>query len=132
MALPDTTSADDWDDELDGDPRGEPEGRRHEVLGVLAVSATVLMTLALLSHDPGGENWVGAVGAGLASVLLRAFGYAAWIIPIELGLLAPRLFRRTRTVLGLATLASTFVFGLTGCALVHLTLSGSEILAGGV
>lgn len=38
-------------------------GRRHEVLGILCASGTVLVTLALLSYDAdGGENWIGPVG----------------------------------------------------------------------
>ncbi|MBW2461246.1 MAG: DNA translocase FtsK 4TM domain-containing protein [Deltaproteobacteria bacterium] len=114
-----------------------PDGRRHEVLGILAAAATVLMGLALWSYDArGADGWVGPVGASVAGMLVAAFGVAAWVIPFEAGLATIRLFGRGRTILGLSTLASTLVTVLVGCALLHLVLDGQTVygghLAGGV
>lgn len=113
------------------------EVRRHEVLGIIALAATALSTLALLSYDAtGGDDWIGLIGRFVASSLVAAFGFAAWIVPLELGLLAVRLFGRRAGLLGLATLASTVVIVLVGCALAHLGLQGQLAfgghLAGGV
>src|SRR5687767_15579493 len=83
-------------------------GRRHEVIGILTAAATVLLSLALWSYDArGGENWIGPVGTGLASLLATAFGVAAWLLPVELALATVRLFSRRLTALGFATVAST-------------------------
>ncbi len=79
---------------------------------------------------------VGAVGDGLATLLVSAFGWAAWVIGMELGLVTLRIFTGRRAILGPATLASAFVVLLIGCALTHLALSGElgigpDNLAGG-
>ncbi len=122
MGAPSTTSCDEV----------EPlEGRRHEVLGIAVGAATVLVTLALWSYDArGGENWIGPVGTALAGFLASAFGVGAWVIPFELAFATVRLFQRRTTVLGLATLASTLVFVLVGCALLHLALSPRQVFGG--
>jgi S-DNA-T family DNA segregation ATPase FtsK/SpoIIIE len=87
--------------------------------------------LALASYDArGSDNWIGPVGDGVAAVVAGAFGFVAWILPIELGLLAIRFFSRRRSFLGLATAASTLVFVLIGCALLHLVLYGEQSFGG--
>jgi S-DNA-T family DNA segregation ATPase FtsK/SpoIIIE len=107
------------------------EGRRHEVLGIVTGALTVLFVLALASYDArGGEDWAGPVGEALASVLAHAFGIAACVLPVELGLATLRFFRRSRTLLGLATLASTLVIVLTGCAMLHLACAGETVFGG--
>jgi len=132
-----TTSTHD-DDDQDLDAETEPEaGRRHEVLGILAGAATILLLLSLWSYDAqGGENWIGPVGSGLAALVAAAFGVGAWVLPIELGLLTFRLFSRQAAVLGVARAASTLVIVLVGCAMLHLALRDVLVfgghLAGGV
>ena len=123
MGVPRTTSATDLED--------DDEGRRHEVLGIVAGAATMLLSLSLWSYDArGGENWIGPVGAAAASVLASAFGVAAWILPFELAFATVRFFRRSRAMLGLATLASTLVIVLVGCAMLHLALPGQQVFGG--
>ena len=123
MGVPRTTSVTDLGD--------DDEGRRHEVLGIVAGAATVLLSLSLWSYDArGGENWIGPVGAAAASVLATAFGVAAWILPFELAFAMVRFFRRSRAMLGLATLASTLVIVLIGCAMLHLALPGHQVFGG--
>ena len=55
-----------------------PEGRRQDVFAILTMTATVLLTLALVSYDArnGGANLVGPVGHRLAKALMLAFGLA--------------------------------------------------------
>ncbi|MEZ4339585.1 MAG: DNA translocase FtsK 4TM domain-containing protein [Sandaracinaceae bacterium] len=106
-------------------------GRRHEVLGILTASATLLVGLALWSYDAdGGENWIGPVGEALAGVLATAFGIAAWLVPVELALGTARLFTRTTGSLGIGRVASTVVIVLIGCAMVHLALTGQTVFGG--
>jgi S-DNA-T family DNA segregation ATPase FtsK/SpoIIIE len=115
-------------------PRAVPaqeEGRRHEVLGLFALAGTILTGLALFSYDAREvDNAIGFVGQSIASVLATAFGVAAWFVPLELALLTGRLFRRSRSPLGLARLASTVVVVLVGCAMVHLAMPEQEVMGG--
>ena len=101
-----------------------PEGRRQDVLAILALTATVLLTLSLVSYDArnGAANLVGPVGHRFARAVMLAFGLVAWILPLEGGLLTWRLFRRRSALLGLATIASTLVLVVIGAALGHLLI----------
>lgn len=112
-------------------PTAEAGARRHEVLGILAAASTSLAMLALASYDfRGGEDWIGPVGAWFAGLLASAFGVAAWIVPAEGALLTVRLFQRRTSPVGLAHVASTLVFVLIGCAMVHLAMVDTEVLGG--
>lgn len=106
-----------------------PEGRRQDVLAILTLTATVLLTLALISYDArnGGANLVGPVGHRLAKWVMRAFGLVAWFLPLEGALLTIRLFRRRSALLGLATMASTLVLVVVGAALAHLLIEPHAI-----
>jgi DNA segregation ATPase FtsK/SpoIIIE, S-DNA-T family len=107
------------------------EGQRHEVFGIIAAAVTILLLLALWSYDAGrADNWIGPVGRHVAAVLVQAFGVGAWLLPTELGLLTARLFGRRTTLLGVATMASTLVLVLVGCAILHLAFVGSEVFGG--
>jgi S-DNA-T family DNA segregation ATPase FtsK/SpoIIIE len=96
-----------------------------------------LLSLSLWSYDlQGGENWIGPVGAGFAGWLVSAVGLAAWAVPIELGATMLHMFRVRTAGQGAARAASSLVFVLIGCALLHLTLGEHRVfgghLAGGV
>jgi len=101
-----------------------PEGRRQDVFAILTLTATVLLTLALVSYDArnGSANLVGPVGHRLARALMLAFGPVAWFLPLEGALLTYRLFRRRSAMLGVATMASTLVLVVIGAALAHLLI----------
>jgi S-DNA-T family DNA segregation ATPase FtsK/SpoIIIE len=122
LGAPHTTSAEDAPAEI---------GRRHEVLGIVCASATILVALSLWSYDAhGGRNLIGPVGAALAGVLATAFGVAAWLVPAELGLATVRLFQRRATPIGIGRVAGTTVIVLVGCAMVHLALGGETVFGG--
>ena len=106
-----------------------PEGRRQDVFAILTLTATVLLTLALVSYDArnGGANLVGPVGHRLARALMQAFGLVAWFLPLEGALLTYRLFRRRSAMLGVATMASTLVLVVIGAALAHLLIEPQAV-----
>ncbi len=106
-----------------------PEGRRQDVLAILTLTATVLLTLALISYDArnGSANLVGPVGHRFARALMLAFGLVAWFLPLEGGLLTYRLFRRRSAMLGLATMASTLVLVIVGAALGHILIEPQAV-----
>lgn len=114
-----TSSGDEW----------APEGRRRDVFAILTLTATVLLTLALISYDArnGNANLVGPVGHRLARALMSAFGLVTWLLPLEGGLLTYRLFRRRSAMLGLATVASTLVLVVIGAALAHLLIEPQAV-----
>ncbi|MCA9601134.1 MAG: DNA translocase FtsK, partial [Myxococcales bacterium] len=104
-----------------GFPAPGPLARRHEVLGIAAGVSTLLLGLALASYvGPEGPNWIGAFGRWMADVMVGAFGLAAWVLPVELGLATARLFRGRPSRLGRATAASVLAVGFVGCALLQL------------
>lgn len=103
------------------------------MLGLVALVAAVLLTLALLSHrevgetvDAGPRNYVGPFGAYVAGSLKRAFGWMSWAWVVELGLAAFRWFTRRRALLGRATIATTFVFLVMGGVLLHLCFASTS------
>ncbi len=106
-----------------------PEGRRQDVLAILSLTATVLLTLALVSYDARNDtaNLVGPVGHRFARALMLAFGLVAWFLPLEGSLLTYRLFRRRSAMLGLATMASTLVLVVIGAALAHLLVEPQAV-----
>src|SRR6266851_9241750 len=82
--------------------------RLNELIGFLGVTIAILIALALLSyspHDPSfnvsadspdihaARNWIGPVGAYGADLFFQGFGYAAFLLPVGIFLLAYRWFR---------------------------------------
>ena len=58
--------------------------RRREVVGIVTAAATILLSLALWSYDRSSDsNLVGPVGIGLASLMVSAFGVAAWVLDLD-------------------------------------------------
>src|ERR1700677_4718553 len=78
------------------------------MVGFVGLSLAILLALSLLSyspHDasfnvsapsPGGapaRNWIGPVGAHMADAFFQIFGYAAFLFPIGMFVVAMRWFR---------------------------------------
>ncbi len=109
----------------------DPEPRRHEILGLVVLSLTVLVALSIASYDArGGDDWIGVLGVWIAGVLASAFGIAAWVVPIELALLSARLFGKHVRPIGAGRLASVLVVVLVGCAMLHLAMPDQTVLGG--
>ncbi len=85
-------------------------GRGSEVLGLLAMSGSLLLGASLISYHPldpswfyrdtaGSsevDNWIGPVGAELAAVLFRLFGWSVLLAPLLLGGWAIKALARRR------------------------------------
>ena len=82
--------------------------RLNELIGFVGLSIAVLLALSLLSYSPHdasfnvsapapvsgpARNWIGPVGAHLADVFFQVAGYAAFLFPVAMFLLAMRWFR---------------------------------------
>lgn len=104
-----------------------PEGRFREAAALLLFAAAAFTTLALasvrldpLDAEAHGANWVGPVGAGLATILVQGFGLVAWLLPIEISICAAPLFRgRPVGPLGLR-LAGDLVLAIVLSSLVQV------------
>jgi DNA segregation ATPase FtsK/SpoIIIE, S-DNA-T family len=106
------------------------ENRRiNELVGFVGVTLGVLLALSLLSYSPqdasfnvsapppiGGpaHNWIGPVGAHIADLFFQGLGYAAFLFPIALFLLAIHWFRSKKMASPVAKVigAALFVFAL--------------------
>ncbi len=79
--------------------------RLNELTGFLCIVTAILIGLALISYSPrdaafnvsatGGEdhltrNWMGPVGAYTSDLLFQIFGFAAFLLPVALGILGWR------------------------------------------
>jgi DNA segregation ATPase FtsK/SpoIIIE, S-DNA-T family len=82
--------------------------RINELIGFLGVTIAILVALALISyspHDPSfnvssesidshaARNWIGPVGAYGADLLFQGFGYAVFLLPAGIFVVAVRWFR---------------------------------------
>ena len=82
--------------------------RLNELVGFVCITVAVLLGLSLLSynpHDPAinvssasaGENpvrnWIGPVGSYMADLSFQIFGFAAFLLPVALGILGYRWLR---------------------------------------
>ena len=94
--------------------------RLNELIGFVCMMTAVLLALSLLSynpHDPAfnmsaasmGENvvrnWIGPAGSYTADLSFQVFGFAAFLLPVALGILGCRWFRSQAINSQWATLA---------------------------
>jgi DNA segregation ATPase FtsK/SpoIIIE, S-DNA-T family len=98
-----------------------------EAAAVLLVAAACYLSLALSSFElgaTGSESWMGPVGEALAAVLVGGFGgLVAWLLPLELVLIAAPLLRhRELQPMGIR-LSGDLALGIIASSLVHVSLS---------
>jgi S-DNA-T family DNA segregation ATPase FtsK/SpoIIIE len=101
--------------------------KTREAASLLLVVAALYLALALagVRIDPGdatvsGSDWVGPVGAGIGGVLARGFGLVAWLLPVELVLIAMPLFRKSRLEAASLRVAGDLVAAIILSALLHV------------
>jgi len=99
--------------------------RLNELIGFLCITLAVLMALALISYSPHdaafnvsapapdgspARNWIGPVGAYSSDAMFQIFGFAAFLLPVAMGILGWRWFRsrpidsQVATIVGYALL----------------------------
>ena len=94
--------------------------RLNELIGFLCITVAVLIGLSLLTYNPrdvafnvsaaAGDqnptrNWIGPAGAYSADVLFQVFGFAAFLLPVAMGILGYRWCRSRAIDSQVATLA---------------------------
>ena len=98
----------------------EEAGLLDEVAAVVSATAAAFMFLSFFAYQNGLSNlsFAGHVGQGLADVAVQAFGYAAYLGPLYLALVALMLFRHSAEELSLARACAALI--LLVCAAVLL------------
>lgn len=135
-----------------GDPRGQsksPTHLKHEVIGVLLITASLLSLLSLLSFvptdvplfgsassgatSPGpARNMIGTVGATLASVLFGLVGGGAYLLAVLLAMLGARCFVEGELAVTLRSAAGSFAALLFLSGLLHLEVTAIPTLSSGL
>ena len=79
--------------------------RLNELIGFVCIMTAVLIGLALISYSPRdaafnvsgaaaddhpAKNWIGPVGAYTSDLLFQVFGFAAFLLPVAMGILGYR------------------------------------------
>jgi S-DNA-T family DNA segregation ATPase FtsK/SpoIIIE len=131
-----------------GDARStsrEPSPLKHEVIGVLLITLSLLAVLSLISYvpddpllfSPGSSetppprNMIGAVGATLSASLFWVMGGAAYLLPFLLAMLGTRCFVEGALTVTLRSAAGSLaaLFFLSG--LLHLEVTAVPTLSSG-
>jgi DNA segregation ATPase FtsK/SpoIIIE, S-DNA-T family len=117
----------------DGEPK-TPLDRGREAAALTLFAGSVYAALALLSFradpmhpDVHGADWVGPVGAALASGAASFLGVVAWGIPLELALFAAPLLKRRASIANVARLAGDVLVACIASALVHIALPRATV-----
>lgn len=105
----------------------------NDVIAVILVAVAVLIMLCLITSSPedrsfvstGGispktNNWIGVVGANIAAVLLSAFGWTAYLLPVLVAVIAWRIFQSDTLVPRASRVAGYVVFAISLSALITL------------
>jgi S-DNA-T family DNA segregation ATPase FtsK/SpoIIIE len=94
--------------------------RLNELIGFVCVTLAVLIGLSLLTYNPRDvafnvsaaadeqnptRNWIGPVGAYTADLLFQVFGFAAFLLPVAIGMLGYRWLRSRAIDSQVATIA---------------------------
>ncbi|HYL62981.1 MAG TPA: DNA translocase FtsK [Candidatus Methylomirabilis sp.] len=124
--------------------------RLNELIGFLCITLAVLIALALLSYSPNdaalnvaaaapddtpARNWIGPVGAYTSDVLFQVFGFAAFLLPVAIGILGWRWFRSRAIDSQVATLNGYVLLLLSLPSLLslwHFPQLRGTIPAGGI
>jgi S-DNA-T family DNA segregation ATPase FtsK/SpoIIIE len=133
-----------------GDARSTSSGPSHvqrEVIGVLLITAGLLMLLSLLSFVPGdakvligsspapaapAKNMIGRVGAVTAATSFFLIGGAAYLFPLLLGLLGARCFTQTPLTVRLRNAGSSLAAVIFLSAFLHVEMTGVPTVSSGM
>ena len=124
--------------------------RLNELIGFVCIMAAVLIGLALISYSPRdaafnvsgvaaddhpAKNWIGPVGAYTSDLLFQVFGFAAFLLPVALGILGYRWCRSRAIDSQIATVAGYVLLLLSLpslLSLAHVPDVRGAVPAGGV
>ena len=91
-----------------------------DAAAVLSLTAAAFMFLSFFAYqrELTNLNFAGRVGQGLADVVVQALGYAAYLVPLYLAVIAVLLFRHVADALSIARAAAALVLLLCTAVLL--------------
>src|SRR5918999_980537 len=106
--------------------------RRNEIIAILLCALGVLLALCLFSYRPndpswnaagqsGTRNWIGPLGANVATTLFQFVGLAAYLLPLLLLAAAWRRFRTRRIRAPLSRITGLLTLVMAASALLALS-----------
>jgi S-DNA-T family DNA segregation ATPase FtsK/SpoIIIE len=109
--------------------------REAAALVLLASALYWMLALGSFLGDPMrpevvGEDWVGPVGAALARSVIEAVGVVAWLLPVELAVLAMPLLADRPPNFGLARVSGNVVVAVVLAALTHVAMPSATSFGG--
>jgi S-DNA-T family DNA segregation ATPase FtsK/SpoIIIE len=123
--------------------------RLSEFLGVALFATALIWLIALVTYDPADPAWffhaggardpanfIGPVGAFVAELSVQVLGFAAYLVPVLIGVVGWTLFWCRRVQAIYTKIVGTALLGACLASLLHLalgsvTLSGRRIATGG-
>jgi S-DNA-T family DNA segregation ATPase FtsK/SpoIIIE len=124
--------------------------RFNEMIGFVGLSLAILLALSLLSYSPldpsfdvsapglasgAVRNWIGPVGAHISDLLFQFAGYAAFLIPVGMFVVAMRWFRSHVIASPVSKLVGSgllFMFLTAELSLVHMPAVRGALPPGGL
>ena len=124
--------------------------RFNELIGFVGLSLAILLALSLLSYSPHdasfnvsapppgsgpARNWIGPVGANMADIFFQCCGFAAFLFPVGMILVALRWFRSQVLDAPVTKLFGATMLLLAACAelaLIHMPEVRGALPAGGL
>jgi len=124
--------------------------RFNELIGFVGLSLAILLALSLLSYSPHdasfnvsapppgsgpARNWIGPVGAHMADIFFQCCGFAAFLFPVGMILVALRWFRSQVLDAPVTKLFGATMLLLAACAelaLIHMPEVRGALPAGGL
>src|SRR2546421_5383006 len=114
--------------EVEAEPK---TSRVNEIFVIALVAAALLLGLCLASYHPndpswnaagetGAQNWIGSIGANVASALFQSIGLAAYLVPFLILAAAWRRFRAKRINAPVYRLLGLFILVFSAAALLSL------------
>lgn len=110
-----------------------PPTYAREAAAMVLLASALFATLSLASFeaDPfrpeiGGADWVGPAGAELARALVVSVGFVAWLLPVELAVVASPLLAGKPSRIHLLRVSGDVVVAMVLAALLHVAFPESK------
>src|SRR5438552_15720437 len=111
--------------------KGEPQGRRREIVGICLLGLGVFCVLSLVSMHAGSNRMMGPGGAAAAAGLYSLAGFGAYLVVGVMLIVAVRCFRGRLLQRGFAEVTGTLGVLASMAVLLHLPFADGPVVLRG-
>jgi S-DNA-T family DNA segregation ATPase FtsK/SpoIIIE len=111
--------------------KGEPQGRKREVLGICLLGFGIFSVLSLISMHAGNNRMMGPGGAAAAAGLYSLAGFGAYLVVAAMLVVAVRCFRGRLLQRGFAEVTGTSGVLAAMAVLLHLPFADEPVVLSG-